>query len=206
MARTTAFLVAQLSSRVSEARDLAQAAEGSSSFLYTRRLYIYEAAYLLAFSAWENMLEQCFLRFLCGYGNGTGVPARTGTWIRASNVTNANITLLAGKQFLLWHNPAIVVARSKGYFAMGPHEVVLTSALSEVEDFAAIRHYVAHRNHDTELKFQSAATRLTGAPIQGGRAGRLLRSTTTDPVTGAQVTWLERIAADLERYALQIAG
>ena len=206
MPRATSFLVDDLSSRIDEAKDLAQAAEGSRAFLYTRRLYIYEAAYLLAFSAWENLLEQSFLRFLCGFRNRGGVPARAGAWVRPDTITAAYTASLSGRRYNLWHNPQDVIGRSRGFFANGPHEAVLLSALADIDDFAAIRHFVAHRNQDTRLKFQVAATRLTGAPILGGRAGRLLRSSTTDTVTGLPVTWLERICSDLHRYADQIAG
>jgi len=206
MARSTTFLVPELVARFTEANDLVQAAEGSDAFANTRRLYVYEAAYLLAFSAWENMLEQAFLRFLCGYENGAGVPLKTSTWSRPSKLDDATTLILNGRRYLLWHGAQYVIDRSKGYFVSGPHEVVLNSVLADLEDFAAIRHYVAHRNADTTIKFQLAATRLTGAPIHGARAGRMLRSSTIDPVTGLQVTWLERISADLGRYALQIAG
>jgi hypothetical protein len=63
MPKSTSFLVSDLADQLREAIEIAEAAENSSTFLYTRRLYVYEAAYLLAFSAWENMLEQSFLRF-----------------------------------------------------------------------------------------------------------------------------------------------
>lgn len=206
MTRTTSFLVDELSARIAEARELVDAVEGSSSFLYTRRLFIYEAAYLLAFSAWENLLEQSFFRFLCGCAAGAGVPARFGSWSRPKTIQTANTLILGGRAHLLWHNPGQVISRSKRYFSLGPHEIVLLSALSDIENFAAIRHYVAHRNADTGIKFQAAATSLTGAPVHGGRAGRLLRATTVDAVTGLKVTWFERITADLERYATQIAA
>lgn len=205
MPRTTAFLVEEFSDRLDDARDFARAVEGSSTFLYTRRLYVYEAAYLLAFSAWENFLEQVFLRFLCGFANKSGSPAHAGHWSIQKSIAAASVLVLQKRRFLLWHNPQDVIDRSKRYLQIGPHEAVLQSALTEIEDFAAIRHYIAHRNHDTAVKFQAAATRLTGAPIHGGRAGRLLRDQTIDPVTGAQTNWLERIGADLKRYAKQIA-
>lgn len=206
MPRTTSFLVGEMSSRMGEAMDFAAVSEGSRDFLYTRRLYVYEAAYLLAFSAWENMLEQSFLRFLCGFKNSAGVPVRFGTWGRPATLGQASVLVLGGRRFKLWHNPQEVADRSKGFFNAGPHENVLQSALADIEDFAAIRHYVAHRNHDTNVKFQNAAVRLTGAPVHGGRPGRMLRAETIDAVTGAKVTWLERICADLGRYATQIAA
>lgn len=206
MTRTTSFLVDDFSAQVADATGLVQAAESSSAFLYTKRLYIYEAAYLLVFSAWENLLEQSFLRFLCGYSNGAGALTKNGTWTRPNSIAAADTMVLGRKQFTLWHNPTYVIGRSKGYFVSGPHEAILASALGEIECFAAIRHFVAHRNRDTGIKFQAAATRLSGAPVLGGRAGRLLRTRTMDTVTGADVTWFERISADLVRYATQVAG
>ena len=208
MPKSTAFLVSDLVDQLREALQIAEAAENSSTFLYTRRLYVYEAAYLLAFSAWESMLEQSFLRFMCGYRQKSGVPVATATatWARRRNLTAAMALLLGASQYKLWHNPQHVIARSQGYFVNGPHEIVLTSALADIQDFAAVRHYVAHRSADTRQKFQAAARRLSGASIVGARAGRLLRSSTIDPVTSLQVTWLERMCADLERYAKQIAG
>tara|TARA_R110001599_G_scaffold269189_1_gene470003 strand:+ start:169 stop:789 length:621 start_codon:yes stop_codon:yes gene_type:complete len=206
MPKSTTFLVSDLAGQLREALEIAEAAESSSTFLYTRRLYVYEASYLLAFSAWENMLEQSFLRFMCGYRQQSGVPIATSTWVRPRNLAAAMALLLGPSQYKLWHNPQQVVARSQRYFSNGPHETVLTSALADIQDFAAVRHYVAHRSADTEQKFQAAARRLSGASVVGARAGRLLRSSTTDNVTSQQVTWLERICADLERYARQIAG
>lgn len=207
MPKSTGFLVGEFLSHLTEALEIAQAAEGSSSFLYTRRLYVYEAAYLLAFSAWENLLEQSFLRFLCGYIPSSGLaPTPTTTWLRPISVSAATVLILGGRSFRLWHNPRDVISRARGYFVSGPHETVLNSALADIEDFAAIRHYVAHRNDDTRQKFQTAAIRLSGSRVLGARAGRLLRSETMDPVTMTKVTWLERICADLERYARQISS
>ncbi|MGJ7521712.1 hypothetical protein ACSFA0_14590 [Variovorax sp. LT1P1] len=206
MPRSTAFLIDEMAASLAEATGIVQAAEGSSVFVYSRRLYVYEAAYLLAFSAWENFLEQSFLRFMCGYASSSGAPTATTTWGKPSNLTGAMTTLLGGKPFKLWHNPQHVVGRSQGFFVGGAHELVVASALADIEDFAAIRHYVAHRSADTEVKFQASARRLTGAGIVGGRAGRLLRSSTIDPVSGDHMTWMDRICLDLRRYALQIAG
>lgn len=206
MARFTGFLAADFSQRILEAKDLAQVSEAASTFTYTRRLFIYEASYLLAFSAWENFLEQAFLRFLCGYSNSVGALVSCGAHPRPQTLTAAHLLVLNGQNFKLWHGPNLVVNRSKLFFTLGPHETVLMSALADIESFAAIRHFVAHRNHDTSVKFQLAATALSGSPVFGGRAGRFLRNQTTDPVTGLNVNWLDRICTDLERYAAQIAS
>lgn len=206
MASVTRFLAAEFSERLLEAKEFAQAAEGSSVFVHTRRLYVYEAAYLLAFSAWENLLEQAFIRFLCGYENSNGPIAKIGNWTRPHTIADANALMLGRRPYLLWHNPVQVVSRVQDYFQLGPHESVLQSALQDLQCFAAVRHYIAHRNQDTRTKFDVAVTQLTGALIHGGRAGRFLRLPTIDPVSTLQVRWLDRICDDLERYAAQIAA
>lgn len=206
MGRDTRFLVDELSSQTSEAIELIQIGEKSRDFLYNRRLHIYEAAYLIVFSAWENFLEQSFLRFLCGYSSSGRRHSPVSGRRFSGNIAAAHETVLSGRKYILWHNPNFVIERSKKYFVSGPHEYVLSSALSDIENFASIRHFVAHRNIDTSLKFQKAATDLTGAPIVGGRPGRLLRRKTIDVVTGSDVTWFEKISNDLLRYANQIAN
>lgn len=210
MPKTTTFLVRRFCCQVDEALDLARAADGAVAFMSTRRMFVYEAAYLLAFSAWESFLEQAYLRFMCGYRNAHGIQSSTETWVKASSLTDAYTKLLARHpktyQYLLWHGPAFVINRSRLCFVNGAHEVVIASAQTDIEDFAAIRHHVAHRSEDTEKKFQNAALRLSGSTVLGGRAGRFLRARTTDPVTGADVSWLERISIDLQRYASQIAS
>jgi hypothetical protein len=204
--RSTAFLVPQLRDQLSEAEGIAAIAERSTDFIYVKRLFVYEAAYLLAFSAWENLLEQSFVRLLAGYRNTAGVVALAPTVARPATLGDATLQVLAGQQYKLWHNPAIVISRAKGFFAPNsPHESVLTSAQSDIGDFAAIRHYVAHRSPDSRMKYLNAAHQLAGAAPFGTRAGWFLRSATIDPVTGNAVNWLQRICADLERYAIQIA-
>ena len=210
MPQSTSFLVDRFQERCDEALDLAQTVEATTTFLHTRRLYVYEAAYLLAFSAWETFLEQVLLRFMCGYQNSLGTPTSTGTWPRPATLAAAHATLLTigprPQPFLLWHNPQGVVQRSRLCFLNGPHEAVLSTVLVEVTDLAAVRHHVAHRTDDTKTKFQDAALRMSGTVVLGGRAGRFLRSSTQDPVTAEQMTWLERACLDLSRYARQIAG
>src|SRR4051794_35836158 len=138
MARDTRFLVVDFVHRLAEAQDLAVLAEASSNFQYVRRFHIYEAAYLLAFSAWESFLEQAFLRFMCGYSNTSGVPAPTTHWQRRSTIGPAYATLLAispnKPQYLLWHGPSSVIQRSRMCFAAGSHELVISSAKQDIED------------------------------------------------------------------------
>jgi hypothetical protein len=204
--RSTQFLAHRLQQSIDEALHLTILAEQSSHFTYTNRFHVYEAAYLLVFSAWEGFLEESFLRFLCGYRNSTSIITLQAGKTFSTDLRTAKTALYNGRAFLLWHSPSYPVTRSQQWFSAGPHETVINAAFNDIEDFAAIRHYVAHRSDDCEQKFDAAARRLSGAGVLGRRAGRFLRNNTIDPVTGLQMPWINRISADLHRYAVQIAG
>lgn len=206
MARTTRGLARTFSGQAAEARDLISAAESSSRFGHTRRLYVYEAAYLLGFSAWENLLEQAMLRFLCGHQNAGGRYARQGNLPHFRAISNANAHVLRGRSYLLWHNPAEVIVRANRELVGAPHALIIGSALADLNAYAAIRHHVAHRNQDTRAKFDAATLLLTGRRFRASRAGRMLRSSTLLPATGAMCTWCERILHELESLSGQIAG
>ena len=206
MARTTNSLVVELTARISEALDLASAAEAAPNFSYTRRLHVYVASYLLMFCAWENFLEQSLIRFLCGYKNSRGVFARVGGGTYFRSAAGAYAYILGGKPYLLWHNPQEAIDRCNAHLVGGPHATVIASALSDVKNFSSIRNHVAHRTANTRSKFDAATMALAGRTMQAGRAGRFLRSSTTLPATGAVSSWLGRISADLGGYAAQIAS
>src|SRR5688572_12813549 len=104
MPRRTANLVRMFGNRITEAQELVQMVEASVAFSYTRRLYVYEAAYLLAFSAWENFLEESLLRFLCGYRNRRRTFARVGGAPHHRSLAAAKISLYGASSYLLWHN------------------------------------------------------------------------------------------------------
>lgn len=206
MPRTTASLVTGFGTRIAEALDLATAAEAAANFTYTRRLHVYEAGYLLVFSAWENFLEQSLLRFLCGYRNTAGLYGRVGSIPYFRSINAAHHHLLRGRTYLLWHNPQDAVNRSNANLNGGPHASVLLSALADIRNYSYIRNHVAHRSADTGNKFELATLAFTGRRIAARRAGRFLRLPTTLPHSGAISNWLGRICVDLENYARQIAG
>lgn len=202
--RTTSFLLENFRLNCSDALRLTSLAEKSTSFTYTNRLHVYEAAYLLIFCAWENLLEESFIRFICSYQNKAGRQTLAPTKTFQGNLISGRAALFGSQSFLLWHSPNYSIRRSKIWFINGKHETVITSALADLEDFAAIRHYIAHRNSDCAAQFDTAARRLSGSGVLGTRAGRFLRQTTVDSLTGAKIRWIDRIYSDLDAYAKQI--
>src|SRR5947209_5545237 len=100
--------------RVRNALDLAAAGEiiranatqGSvtnAQLTIARLEAMYEMAYLRIFVWWEGFQEETFLRTLCGYDTkGAGPVLKVAA---ATNLAAARIAMLAGAQYVLWHNP-----------------------------------------------------------------------------------------------------
>lgn len=207
-------LEAAFRARVSEAMKLAEIGEvaraeatpGSRTErdLYPARLeYLYELAYLRIFVGWEAFLEQAFLRYLCGYASkvGSAVPSK-GTSFRPT-LAKAEADLLAGKDYVLWHNSSAVVRRAQVFFSSSPIETVVRSNTARLDHFAAIRHRIAHAQADARKKFDTATMTLAGKRYRGSRAGAFLRDVDSN-VAPAQ-RWVEQLGRELQSLAVQIA-
>lgn len=162
----------------------------------------YELAYLRAFAAWENFLEASFLRYLCGYCSSAGQQTIRVPHVFCATVSAAETLVLDGRRYKLWHNPRDVIGRSQTYFLNGRHETVLSSVLSRVDSFAAVRHHIAHQRRDTATQFDSACINLCGYRSPGSRAGSFLRKRVSH--VSPSKRWFDLILSDLEAYAVQI--
>ena len=200
--------------RVSEAVKLAEIGElarseapvGSRTLKhlhYCRLELLYELAFVRIFYAWEDFLEQCFLRYLCGYTSSHGGAVLATGVSFAPTLAHATATLLGTKQFLLWHSTTRVLDRCKGYFASCPVQTVVASSFSRLDDLAAIRHRIVHAHSDARSKFDSATMAIAGKRYPGSRPGAFLRD--DDPSISPAIPWLERLGREFQGLASQIA-
>lgn len=173
-------------------------------WLHPRRLEIlYEVSYLRLFTAWEDFLEQTFLRYLCGYENSNGRVALVTGRQYCQNLIDARATVYGQNDYILWHNPRkYVIQRSAHFFSYGPHEAVASSALAPLERMANIRHRIAHDTDDSRVKFDAATMAFCGKRYPGGRPGRFLRDVDHSGATPQR--YLKTIAEELMAYAGQI--
>jgi hypothetical protein len=207
------FLDAELHRRVQDATALANAGElaraelksGSAAYreLHIARLeLLYELALLRMFVQWEVFLEASFLRYLCGYVSRRGsANLRTGVNY-ALTLSSAELTMLGGQSYVLWHDPNRIVMRAQRFFVNAPHEIVIASQTARLLSFAAIRHRIAHGQNDAKQKFDAATLQLAGRRYRGSRPGRFLRD--WDNAATPPRRWLETIAADFIGLAGQI--
>lgn len=166
--------------------------------------YGYEISYLRVFVAWEVFLESTLFRLLCGYAHSGGQePLRTGqNYFPTLSV--AEQALLNGRNYLLWHNPSYAIARANSKLTNSRYEAVLSSALSQIEHFANIRHRITHAQEDAKNNFDLATMAICAQRFRGSRPGRFLRkfdSTATTPTR-----FLEALSRDLGSLANQICA
>src|SRR5437016_9100007 len=110
-------IAAQLPKTFEALRALAQPGSKEHNLLHPTRIEsAYEMAFLKVFIAWEDVLEQSFIRYLCGYGNSAGPQTPVASVTFAGKLNAAEAQLYAGSNYLLWHNPQHVIKRSKRFF------------------------------------------------------------------------------------------
>jgi hypothetical protein len=163
---------------------------------------LYEMAYLRIFLGWEAFLQECFLRYICGYRNSVGQQSSvSGTFF--ANLSDAESAMLGNNDYVLWYKPTKIYSRVNGFLTNSLIVQVINSAQSDLEDYAAIRHRIVHAQQHAKIQFDSATANMVGKRYPGSRAGSFLREWTT--VGGNQIRWLSRIGDELHNLALQIA-
>ena len=137
-------------------------------------------AYLRIFIAWEDLLEETFLRFLCGYVTPTYTPQFIPPRSSYSSIAAAQVALYSCADFLLWHNPDKAITRCGRWFVSGLHTRVVSSQRADVEALAKVRHRIAHGSTQVKQEMHAASLHLAGRRYPGASAGRFLRDWKAD--------------------------
>ena len=77
--------------------------------------------------------------------------------------------------------------------------MVIASNLSRLEQFAAIRHRIAHAQEHARIQFDLATMSLAAKRYKGARPGRFLRDWESP-----SRRWLDAIADELKYLSVQI--
>lgn len=170
---------------------------------HSRVELLYELAFLRMFLAWEVFLEQAFLRYLCGYTSKHGMVVPKAGISLSPTLAHAEVTLLAGRDYVLWHNPVRVADRCQRMFGNCPIETVVRSSTARLEALAAVRHRIVHAQADARQKFDAATMAIAGRRYRGSRPGAFLRD--RDVSNAPAVPWLIQLGQELQGLASQIA-
>lgn len=187
MAKNISFLPYRLEEELNKAVEFVtsiSAARAENNFSLSTIEFAYELSYLRGYLAWEDFLQNVFVRLLCGYKGTQGCePLKPAIPAYFSNIALAEANLLGSRAFLLWHDPTQILTRHARFFLAGNFSQVISSAQSDLESCAAVRHRIAHSQNDARNKFDAASMNLAGRRCPGGRPGRLLKdwSSTSPP-------------------------
>lgn len=160
---------------------------------------LYESAYLRIFVSWEVFQEEITVRMMAGARTPSYTPQPAVNATLHPSLTAARTALYGSRDYLLWHNPDAVIKRVSKVLDSSPLENVLTQNKLTLDDFAQIRHKVAHGSEDAITKFKVAAQRMTGV-AHNGSPGKLLRAQNmSDPLNLRR--WVSVISTSLLGFA-----
>jgi len=170
--------------------------------------YLYELAYLRLFAAWETTIESVFLRMMCGHSTRFGQTERltVGTYCRS--LRDAEMAVLAGNRYVLWHNAGIIVQRCQNHFrrrrigAPPIMEAIISSHRARLDAWAAIRHRIVHEQNDARVRFDQASTMFAGRTYPASRPGKFLKD--FDGRSTPPQTWIETAISELSGLASQM--
>jgi hypothetical protein len=195
--------LANLAAGIARAGEIARTAGDATvrkAWTLTRLEALYELAYLRVFAAWEQCLECVFYRSLCGYASAAGQETLvSGAYYKTVPKAEAAILAIYNRDFLLWADPDTVIRRCKRFIKSGApgcpgvQEAVISANKPRLENFAAIRHRIAHDQTDAKKNFDAAALALAGKPYAASRPGKLLR----DGNASTSTRWLHVAIGDL---------
>ena len=148
---------------------------------------ITELAFLRISIAWENFLEESFIRYSVGAKSISGhVPTRL---LEPHDMTHAFGLLSQGKDYIKWNSASGVVRRAELYFRDGePYKNIIQSITVDLDNVNIIRNRIAHKSSISKKNFTEFARRKFGYGKRGMTPGRFLLTPTP---TDTQIIFLD---------------
>lgn len=144
---------------------------------------IAELAFLRVFMAWENFLEESFVRYLVGGASPSGY--RPKSFVHPPTLDVARKLMRGEREYVKWNSSSAIIARSGIYFDDGaPYKTALQGITAELDAMNIIRNRITHKSLFSTNKFKVFVRIEFGHGINGMTPGRLLltikhNSTTT---------------------------
>lgn len=160
---------------VSSATKLFDKIENNPGVLHQPQVdLIFELAFLKIFIAWEQFLENTFIRYMCGASSLSGKkPIRI---VSARHLDDALKVICAERPYADWASVEIVVERANRFFDNGePYATPLQSAAVELANMRRIRNHIVHHSNKSREDFNKLLVNTYGFRPQGMTAGRFLR-------------------------------
>ncbi len=158
---------------------------GTYRHIGIRRVELLAGMVLLkAHVAWEDFLENVFVRYLCGVRSAGGsAPVLIGS--PEPTISSAMTALLApNRPFLNW-TAQTTLRRAGIYFDAGEPFATAIGAIGQtLDDISAVRNRFAHRSEFSANTFRNVVLRAFGYVPRGMSAGRFLLTINPSPSSG----------------------
>lgn len=146
---------------------------------------VVELSFLKIFLAWEQFLENSFLRYMLGGETARGFkPKRC---VFPYNLDHALKIVSEGKDYPKWETPSDVIRKSDLFFRDGkPFKDSLYPIIGKLNDMQTIRNSIVHMSSNSQEKFKSLVRNEMNYAPKNISPGRFLLSNKTSlnpPVT-----------------------
>jgi hypothetical protein len=172
------------------------------------RDYIVEMAFIRMFLAWEDFLEESFIRYMRGARRSKGQQARPLTTVTSLDQARR---VVAGerRRYADWYDPATILERARLHLKDGePYASAIGPAMTHLDRMRIIRNRIAHRSQWALQQFTQLLRDLYGSTAHQtpGRVLLAQPSQSALPATGGPQgsTLMDLYAAILRAAAAQI--
>lgn len=150
----------------------------SRSQISQSELYeIVELSFIKIFIAWEEFLEDMFIRHLMPQKK-----SKIKSYVHAQSLKHAYEIVKENKPYPDWTNKDEVVRKANIFFKDGaPYKNVLNSINSDLDDIKTIRNSIVHMSNKSRDGFKSLVRKKMGGSPRGISAGMFLLSIKTLP-------------------------
>jgi hypothetical protein len=182
MARRLAIVRGQFATSVTSALEFAQRGQNARhhavaqpAFRRQELEWIYEAALMKVFVAWETYMESVMGCYAIGQRAPSGYRAPRLRQRRVQMSLSEILRVFRGDQrFVGWSEPGIVIRRARDWFKNGePFATRVGAAAQTVSYLRILRNAIAHESESAQDTFVSETRRLYGAavarPTPGGQ-------------------------------------
>jgi len=138
---------------------------------------IVELSFLKIYLAWEQFLEETFLRYAMGGKTSTGYKVTS--YINPRDKVHAQDLINEGKEYSNW-TPSEVIKKASRFFKREPFRNALRPIITELDEMRTIRNKIVHGSSYSNEKFKTLVrSKISYAP-RGITAGEFLLKTETN--------------------------
>jgi len=171
-------IVDEFTNQILNATSLLDNMERNPGVLYQPQIgLVFELVFLKIFIAWEQFLENSFIRYMCGASSLSGKKPKRN--VSARYLDDAFRVVCGERPYADWALVDAVLERANRFFDNGePYTTPLQSAAAHLTNMRRIRNHIVHHSNKSRMDFKKVIVDVYGFRPQGMTAGRFLRQCT----------------------------